>query len=304
MHVVLTVVLGLLVAHAGFAQSVPPLLNYQGQLTDAGGQPLPTGSYDLTFSIYAAPCGTAPCGDVPVWGPQTIAAAVVDGVFNVVLSNDGDGDPVSAAFGAANRYVEVAVDGGAPILPRQQVLSAPFAFLAENARLAPPPGTVISFAGAAVPAGYLECNGQAVSRAQFSELFAALGTTWGAGDGSTTFNLPDLRGRFIRGSDDGAGRDPDAGARAACAAGGPTGGTVATCQPDAFQGHWHRYHWYGVGSQPWRGQDAQAGSTEPDSNFPRDNQVRTAVTDGVHGNPRVASETRPQNASLRFLVKY
>lgn len=113
------------------AQSVPPLLNYQGQLANATGQPLATGSYDLSFSIYAAPCGSPPCGDVPVWGPQTIAAAVVDGVFNVVLSNDGDGDPVSDAFGEASRYIQVTVDGGAPILPRQQVLSAPFAFVAE-----------------------------------------------------------------------------------------------------------------------------------------------------------------------------
>jgi microcystin-dependent protein len=64
-----------------------------------------------------------------------------------------------------------------------------------------PTGIIYWFAGAAVLAGYLECNGQAVSRTTYPGLFAVFGTTWGAGDGSTTFNLPDLRGRTIFGFD-------------------------------------------------------------------------------------------------------
>lgn len=51
-----------------------------------------------------------------------------------------------------------------------------------------------------IPNGYLDCDGSAVSRTTYSKLFAVLGTTWGAGDGSTTFNLPDLRSRFAIGS--------------------------------------------------------------------------------------------------------
>lgn len=57
------------------------------------------------------------------------------------------------------------------------------------------PGVVVMFGGSAVPAGWLECSGQAVSRAVYATLFAAVGVTHGAGDGSTTFNVPDLRGR-------------------------------------------------------------------------------------------------------------
>lgn len=57
-----------------------------------------------------------------------------------------------------------------------------------------PPG-VIFFTAGAIPAGYLECNGAAVNRGTFLDLFNAIGTTYGAGDGSTTFNLPDMRGR-------------------------------------------------------------------------------------------------------------
>lgn len=63
-----------------------------------------------------------------------------------------------------------------------------------------PPGTVLDFAGASSPTGYLLCNGQAVSRATYSTLFGVIGTTWGAGDGSTTFNVPDLRRRVTVGS--------------------------------------------------------------------------------------------------------
>jgi microcystin-dependent protein len=57
------------------------------------------------------------------------------------------------------------------------------------------------------PSGWLACSGQAVSRTTFAALFAAIGTTYGVGDGSTTFNLPDLRAEFIRGFDDGRGVD-------------------------------------------------------------------------------------------------
>lgn len=68
-------------------------------------------------------------------------------------------------------------------------------------------GTVSFFAGAAAPSGWLKANGAAVSRDSYSALFAAIGTTFGVGDGATTFNLPDLRGEFLRGFDDGRGVD-------------------------------------------------------------------------------------------------
>jgi microcystin-dependent protein len=63
-------------------------------------------------------------------------------------------------------------------------------------------GELKPFAGATAPAGYLLCFGQAISRTAFVGLFTVIGTTYGAGDGSTTFNLPDLRGRVAAGKDD------------------------------------------------------------------------------------------------------
>ena len=70
-----------------------------------------------------------------------------------------------------------------------------------------PAGTVQYFANTTPPNGYLECNGAAVNRTTYAELFAAIGTTYGAGNGTTTFNLPDLRGEFIRSFDNGKGTD-------------------------------------------------------------------------------------------------
>lgn len=63
------------------------------------------------------------------------------------------------------------------------------------------PGIVLPFAGSTAPTGWLLCAGQAVNRTAYAGLFAAIGTTFGAGDGSTTFNVPDLRGRVAAGAD-------------------------------------------------------------------------------------------------------
>lgn len=71
-----------------------------------------------------------------------------------------------------------------------------------------PPGTVMAFAGDNAPIGWLKSNGTAVSRTAYANLFAVIGTKYGAGDGFNTFNLPDARGEFIRGWDDGRGVDP------------------------------------------------------------------------------------------------
>lgn len=68
-----------------------------------------------------------------------------------------------------------------------------------------PSGSVQMFAGATAPSGWLLCNGQAVSRTTYARLFAAIGTTWGTGNGSSTFNVPDMRGRAPLGAGTGTG---------------------------------------------------------------------------------------------------
>lgn len=77
----------------------------------------------------------------------------------------------------------------------------PLGFLFSGDDLGIPVGTVIDYPGPTIPSGYLLCAGQEVSRATYADLFAAIGTTYGAGNGSTTFNIPDLRGRIVAGKD-------------------------------------------------------------------------------------------------------
>ncbi len=95
-----------------------------------------------------------------------------------------------------------------------------------------PPGTVMSFAGSTVPMGWLEANGSAISRTKYANLYSAIGTSFGSGDGATTFNIPDLRGQFIRGWDHGAGNDPSAASRTASGSGGATANNVGSKQAD------------------------------------------------------------------------
>lgn len=78
---------------------------------------------------------------------------------------------------------------------------------ALNRRAYVPAGAVMAFARITAPSGWLKANGAAISRTAYADLFAAIGTTFGAGDGATTFNLPDMRGQFTRGWDDGRGAD-------------------------------------------------------------------------------------------------
>lgn len=90
--------------------------------------------------------------------------------------------------------------GDRPADARPDLLAAVQALNAIMAE-ALPTGVMLPYGGAAAPGGWLLCDGSAVSRSTYAALFAALGTAYGAGDGTTTFNLPDLRGRVPAGKD-------------------------------------------------------------------------------------------------------
>lgn len=86
-------------------------------------------------------------------------------------------------------------------------------------------GTIITFPANITPTGFLECNGALISRTIYADLFAVIGTTYGAGDGSTTFKIPDLRGEFIRGWDNSRGVD--------------SGRSFGSFQANAYESHTH-----------------------------------------------------------------
>jgi hypothetical protein len=117
---------------------VPGLINYQGQVTDAAGAPLATGTYTMHFRIFSVATGGS-----AIWGPQSFDGTagtgkgaqvpVVDGFFNVILGpQDTTARNLTDAFGAADRYLEITVGANPPILPRQRILSAPYALKANQ----------------------------------------------------------------------------------------------------------------------------------------------------------------------------
>lgn len=139
-------------------------------------------------------------------------------------------------------------------------------------------GTVAHFAASAAPAGWLKCNGATLSRATYAALWNALnpanGGAGGVGDGATTFTIPDMRGEFVRGFDDGRGVD--------------SGRGIGTAQADAFKSHNH-----GVIASSGAGGGIQsvngaAGGYSPD--------YVTALNGG--------SETRPRNVALLACIKF
>jgi hypothetical protein len=93
-----------------------------------------------------------------------------------------------------------------------------------------PTGTVFAFAGTAAPNGWLLCDGSAVSRTVYSQLYSVVANSNGSGDGTTTFNVPDFRGRFLRGVSGSTSNDPDRTLRIAMASGGNTGNAVGSVQ--------------------------------------------------------------------------
>jgi microcystin-dependent protein len=162
-------------------------------------------------------------------------------------------------------------------------------------------GAIEWYTHANVPTGRLKANGAAISRTTYADLFAAIGTTYGAGNGTTTFNLPDLRGEFPRGWDDARGVD---GGRA-----------IGTSQAAAMLNHTHTGttsvngdHNHGAVIPQYSG-DADRGGNP--SNFSIDTP-NTLPTDGAHshtmttGNPSVGGgpETRPRNIALMACIVY
>ena len=148
-----------------------------------------------------------------------------------------------------------------------------------------PSGAVMAFAMNSAPTGWLSAEGTAVSRSTYANLFAAIGTTYGSGDGSTTFNLPDLRGYFVRGS----GTNSD----------GTIAGTFATKQADQFQGHYHTSTLStGTTGSPYTTPLLGNGSGSGVTSY-----AQTIATDGTNGTPRVGTETRPRNIPMLYCIK-
>lgn len=149
-----------------------------------------------------------------------------------------------------------------------------------------PPGMVAPFAIATPPTGWLACEGEAVSRTTYSGLYAAIGTMYGAGDGTTTFNVPDYRGEFLRGWNHSATTDPDAATRTD-RGDGTTGDAVGTKQADQFKSHTHS-------TTVTSSADSAGGSGATPAHY-----APGSTTGAAGGN-----ETRPKNIYVLWCIKY
>ena len=139
-----------------------------------------------------------------------------------------------------------------------------------------PTGTVIAFAGGSAPDGYLLCDGSEVLRSMYEDLFDVIGCDFGDGNGATTFNLPDLRGEFIRGLDNGRGVDSNR--------------TLGSSQSQSIQSHAHAVDAgpaSSVSNRPGGGNRASNTEVSETRRFPTD----------------INSETRPRNVALNYLIK-
>jgi microcystin-dependent protein len=160
-----------------------------------------------------------------------------------------------------------------------------------------------------IPSNCRVCDNSTLAISQFAKLYENMAGSWGT-DG-TNINLPDLRGRFPRGVDGDASRDPDKASRTAANTGGNTGDAVGSAQDDAMQGHWHTYHSnqnFNVGASAGyarvpRQTGINADLSAPDVTNSSNSPIRNAFSDGTNGTPRTTGETRPKNANVYFVIR-
>lgn len=208
-------------------------------------------------------------GEAWIWlGSGAYTIKITDANDVVIKTIDGVSASGSAAADAAAASAAAAAATAATLLSVADLYT-----LLENNRV--PIGMVLPIGTITVPSGYLPCDGAAVSRTTYAGLFAAIGTTFGIGDGVTTFNVPEIRGEFIRGLDQGRGIDA---ARA-----------IGSAQAGAIEAHTHTYKLWSPGGGGYTDGMANDGivDSRPDT--------ATSSTGGA--------ETRPRNVALPYLIK-
>lgn len=225
----------------------------------------------------------------PMIAPDSVAVGMKIRAI-IPITNTGNATLNAFSSGA----IDIGHPGGAGVNNGELIASTEYEFIyrispsihwevigAEVAPAGVPTGSIILTASAAVPTGFFECNDAAVSRTTYSALFAVIGEVYGSGDGISTFNVPDLRGLFVRGWDHGAGNDPDAATR--------TGGDiVGSSQTDELKSHTHLSE---VNPTPTLGagtQGQQVGGIATIANI--------TATGGA--------ETRPANIAMMYIIKH
>ena len=227
------------------------------------------------------------------------------GVFSATIGTVNTTDFNNLVFANISDNLKVEVDG--TTIYDDKFNTVPYSKASENGV---PSGTIVPFAGpkSNIPVGWLYCDGASyASTGMYGKLYMAIGFSWGNDGGK--FRVPDLRGYFLRGVADGTTVDPDKAARKAKYDGGNTADNVGSYQDDNFASHNHTgntssdgAHTLGIGT---RGFETN-GSTGADGSGD-DSSIRTqsagSHTHTLNINASGGSETRPDNASVIFIIK-
>lgn len=234
-----------------------------------------------------------------------VPVSVGNGVYNVILGSSPmppiDPNILDEAGVVLRIWFTDGKNGEQLLTPDQPLQSVPYAMHADRLRganhLGIPVGVVLAYAGGSPPSGWLWCDGSTVSRTTHAELYAAIGTTFGPGNGSTTFNLPDLRGRFPLGRDD-MNQVPANRVTAAAAdvLGGSSGAEAHTLTIAEMPSHHHEVYphaGYVVGGTGTRG----AGMEDPNVS----SQVVPAQTSPRGGN--APHNNMPPYQTLNYIIR-
>ncbi len=161
-------------------------------------------------------------------------------------------------------------------------------------------GVLIPWPSSSIPSGWLDCDGSAISRTTYSNLFAQIGTTWGIGDGSTTFNLPDLQGAYLRGVGTSTIFTQDQTI------------TLAQILDDQMQQitgevSTNNSLFIAFGASPTNN-GALSSNTSATSNAPpagTSGKIDNILFDSANSpNARVGNETRPNSVGIHYIIKY
>jgi microcystin-dependent protein len=169
-----------------------------------------------------------------------------------------------------------------------------------------PSGSVFCMAVVSIPTGYLECNGNAVSRTTYAALFAIIGTNYGSGDGSSTFNVPDLRGEFVRGVD--RGRGVDSGRNVATSQGGQNAShnhsaSASSSSSVTDPGHKHTMNFNLGNIISSGGAFGMKDSGTADRMNTATTGISVSTSTSVSIGNQGGNESRPRNVAMLYIIK-
>lgn len=258
---------------------------------------IPTGTFGTTTSTAATITnGTITTGLIPTLtaGTTTGTAGIFTsgtiGNLSTTLAGDftissgtgtlGTTGVIAGTYGASTAIPQIVVDAKGRVTT-----------VSTSAVSGTEVGSIIAWTTGTAPSGYLHCDGAAINRTTYTALFGVLSTTYGTGDGSTTFNIPDYRGSFLRGFASGQATDPDRSTRTN-RGDGTTGDNVGTKQVDQIKSHNH------TAPATFNFVTQKAGQGPND--YPGGSQLSTQNATALSG----GNETRPTNIYVMWCVKF